>query len=79
MAVFGGPGTHWVFVALRGFFVSVLFVAVWAFSNCSKLGLLSVQRVDFPLQWLLVAEHGSGAAGFSSCNLARFRALSQWF
>lgn len=67
---FGGPGAHWVFVALHGFFVSVLFVAVWASSNCSKLGLLQVQCVDFLLQWLLLVEHGSGAVGFSSWDLA---------
>ena len=43
---------------------------VWAFSSCSKRGLLFVAVRGFSLQWLLLLQSmGSRHASFSSCGV----------
>ena len=47
----------------------LVFVAVWAFSSCSKQGLLFVVCEGFSLPWLLLLQSvSSRQSGFGSCS-----------
>ena len=52
------------------FFLAILGLCcfVWAFSNCSKWGLLSVEVHGFLVAVASLVEHGVRFVGFSSCS-----------